>query len=238
MVSPLIQKLNSLSELKGEEQAALDALCRSSVFHRAGRDLIREGDRPDHVLLLVEGWANRYYLTADGKRQIMAFLIPGDLCDPHVFILHEMDHSIGVISDARVAEIPKQKILGITERFPAIARAFWWSALVDEAILRQWLVNVGQRDAYQRIAHLLCELWRRMCQVGLATEGKFNMPLTQQQLGDTLGLTSVHVNRMLQRMRGEGLISTSSKHLTILDSERLQEIAGFDPRYLHMTRAS
>ena len=235
MTNPLVQKLGSFNVLDAKDRDALDGLCQSSFSRAAGQHLIREGDRPDQVFLLVQGWAYRYKLTHDGSRQIMAYLIPGDLCDPHVFVLEAMDHSIALLTDAEVIAIPKQTIIDLTEQRPAIARAFWWSALVDEAVLREWLVNMGSRDAYERLAHLFCELWQRMFQVGLTRGDTYSLPVTQEQLGDTVGLTAVHVNRTLQQMRAAGLISTKSKQLTILEPERMKRAAGFDPKYLHLT---
>ncbi|RYF38523.1 MAG: Crp/Fnr family transcriptional regulator [Cytophagaceae bacterium] len=135
-----------------------------------------------------------------------------------------------------MAYIPKQTIIDLTDLHPRIARGFWWSTLVDEAILRHWLLNLGQRDAFERVAHLFCELWDRLSQVGLRADDKMDVPLTQEQLGDTLGLTSVHVNRMLQRLRGERLIELSNKSLRILDVNRLRTVAGYDPAYLHLKK--
>lgn len=234
MSNPLTTKLASFAQFSLEDAEALDRLCRNTFTIRGGRDLIRIGDRPEQVFLLLDGWACRYKDLPDGRRQILAYLIPGDLCDPHIFVFDEMDHSIRALGDARVAAIPKQVILDLTERYPALARGFWWSALVDEAISREWLVNVAQRDPYTRMAHLFCEMWLRMCKVGLARDGTFDLPLTQEQLGDTLGITPIHVNRVLQRMRAEGLISLNRRRMTIHDIRALQDAAEFDPRYLHL----
>lgn len=234
MANPLTIKLAGFANFTPEDAGALDRLCRNAFTVRGGRDLIRIGDRPEQVFLLLDGWACRYKDLPDGRRQILAYLIPGDLCDPHIFIFEEMDHSIRALGDARVAAIPKQVILDLTDRYPALARGFWWSALVDEAISREWLVNVAKRDSYTRMAHLFCEMWLRMCQVGLATNGTFDLPLTQEQLGDTLGITPIHVNRVLQRMRAEGLVSLCRRKMTIHDIDALQDAAEFDPRYLHL----
>lgn len=233
MSNPLTTKLNSFADLSAEETAALDAVCHDT-FTVKGRDLIRIGDRPEQVFLVLDGWACRYKDLPDGKRQILAYLIPGDLCDPHIFIFEQMDHSIRTIGETRVAAIPKQVILDLTERYPALARGFWWSALVDEAVSREWLVNVAQRDSYTRMAHLFCEIWLRMCQVKLTAGGSFDLPLTQEQLGDTLGITPVHVNRVLQRLRAEGLVTTRARRMTIHDIDALKEAAEFDARYLHL----
>ncbi len=236
MTNPLTMKLSSFTALTDHDRALLDGLVRHPVAMRGARDIITEGDRPERVILLMKGWAYRYKVLPDGKRQIMAYLLPGDLCDPHVFILRRMDHSIGLLSDAEVVTISKEDILQITEASPAIGRAFWWSTMVDEAVLRHWLVNMGQRDAFDRIAHLFCELWERAAHVDLVQGGSFDLPLTQEQLGDTMGLTSVHTNRVLQRMRTEGMIALESKRLTILDMDAMRRAAQFDPDYLHLQR--
>lgn len=115
-----------------------------------------------------------------------------------------------------------------------IERALWWATLVDEAVLREWLTSMGQRDAFSRIAHLLVELWLRMRAIGLAANDSFSLPLTQTDLGDALGLTPVHINRTLQRLRGDGLITLERKQLTIHGPDRLMELAGFEPNYLHL----
>lgn len=236
MVNPLVEKLSSFIDLSNADRAAIETLCLAPIEGKAGTELIREGDRPEVVYLLLKGWAYRYKILADGSRQIIAVLLPGDLCDQRIFILGEIDHSIGLLSDARYVKIPKEAIIDLTERHPAVARGFWWATLVDEAILREWLVGIGQRSSFDRLGHLFCELWLRMRQVGLTDEGRFHLPLTQEQLGDALGMTSVHVNRMLQKMRTEGLIVSESKQLIILDPDRLRSITGFNPNYLHLIR--
>ena len=236
MVDILARKLSSFIDLSEDDQLHLRDLCGKTRQVRAGEDIIHEGDRPENVFLLVEGWACRYKTLPDGQRQIMAYLIPGDLCDIHIFILKEMDHAIAFLNDGKVAAIPKEAMLQTLRQRPRIAQALFWSTLVDEATLRAWLVNIGQRDAYKRIAHLFCEMWLRMCEVGLTSGGEFSLPLTQEQLADTMGLTSVHVNRVLQRMRTEGLIRFSNKQMLIHDVEHMRLISGFDPNYLHLDR--
>ena len=209
-------------------------MCGDIRSYRAKQDLIKEGDRPQAVFLLLEGWACRYKIMPDGRRQIMAYLVPGDLCDVHIFILRQMDHSMALLSNARVAAIPRQQMITLFEERPNLARALWWSTLTDEAVLREWLVNIGQRDARERIAHLLAELWLRLRMVGLTNGGSFDLPLTQSDLGDTLGLTPVHVNRMLQRLRMEGLIDLSRGRLHIPDVPKLMAVTRFEPNYLHL----
>jgi CRP-like cAMP-binding protein len=231
--SPLLAKLETVATLDAEDRAAIADLGRSARDLGPRRTIIREGDRPDHVHLVLEGWAARQKQLADGSRQITAFLIPGDFCDLHVTILGEMDHSIGTLTRARVAYIPRAQMEALIAR-PGITRALWWATLVDEAVLRAWLVNVGRRDATESIGHLLCELYVRMKTVGLTTDHSYELPLTQEELADALGLTPVHVNRVLQRMRADGLISLKGGALTIHDYRRLEKASGFNPNYLHI----
>lgn len=232
---PLVAKLETFAELPGDDRRALAALSRNPRELGPRRTIIREGDRPDHVHLVVEGWAARYKTLSDGRHQIIAFLIPGDFCDLHVTLLGEMDHSIATITRARIAYVPQAEMDVLTDR-PAIARAFWWATLVDEAVLRAWVVNVGRRDAFESVGHLICELYLRMRNVGLAADHSFELPLTQEEIGDALGLTPVHVNRVLQRMRADGLITFARGALNILDYGRLEAASGFNPNYLHFER--
>ena len=153
-----------------------------------------------------------------------------------MFILREMDHSIAAVSPCKLVDIPREMILRLAER-PAIARALWWASLVDEAILREWLVNMGRRPAEERLAHLMCELLMRLRAVGLADGGRYELPMTQADLGDTLGLSTVHVNRVLQALRAKDLVELKSRTLVLLDPDRLMDFAGFNPNYLHLDRA-
>ena len=236
MGNPLTMKISSFVDLSEADRGLLDHLASCTSRMQAGQDIIQEGERPERVNLLLSGWAYRYKILPNGNRQIVAYLLPGDLCDAHVFILDKMDHSIGLLSDALISTISRETMLDVTERSPVIARALWWSTLVDEAVLRHWLINVGQRDAYGRVAHLFCELWERAAQVGLVTDDAFNLPLTQEQLGDTMGITPIHTNRTLQRMRAERIITFEGKRLTILNVQEMRRIADFDPNYLHQIK--
>jgi CRP-like cAMP-binding protein len=232
-VEALLAKLETVAALPQEDREALRAMCTDSRELDARRTIIREGDRPDCVHLVLDGWAARYSLLADGGRQITAFLIPGDFCDLHVTILGEMDHSIATITRATIAYAPRAVMDALTAR-PAVAMAMWWATLVDEAVLRAWIVNVGRRDAAQAIGHLMCELYLRLRNVGLATDHSYDLPLTQEELADALGLTPVHVNRVLKRMRADGLASLKRGALTIHDYRLLERASGFNPSYLHI----
>jgi len=236
MADVLYRKLSHFTDLTEQDRRAIDLLTADRFDMPARHTLVQQGERPSDVYLLLEGWGYRYKILPDGGRHILAYLVPGDLCDIHIFILKAMDHTLALLSRATVAVIPKKRMLEVMNDHPRIQRALWWATLVDEAILREWLVNIGQRDAYERVAHLFCELWARLSAVGLAAEDHFTLPLTQEELGDTVGLTAVHVNRTLQRMRAEGLIEFHRKQLTIRDPRRLMDAAGFEPNYLHLER--
>ena len=237
----LIRKLEQFTKLSAEDKKALERMASLNVRQLASKeDIVREGDKPRHVNLILEGWAFRYKDLEDGRRQITAFLVPGDICDMRMFILKEMDHSVGALTRLRVAEIPSKVILEMTDAHPRIARALWWNSLVEEAIAREWTANIGQRYATERLAHLFCELALRLRGLGLtngAAEGQsFELPVTQEQLGEATGMTTVHVNRTLQAMREQGLIVLRGRTLTIPDEEVLQSSALFNSNYLHLDR--
>jgi CRP-like cAMP-binding protein len=230
---PLIRKLERFTALSNDDKAAIRHATRNTRDIRQDRDIISEDDRPSHVHLMIEGWAARYKVMPDGSRQITAYLIPGDFCDLHVTILRRMDHGIVALTPAKVAFVDHEEMKALTHERPELTRALWWATLVDEGVLRAWIVNIGRRDAYEGVAHLMCELHLRMKNVGLVEDGTFHMPVTQEELADTLGITAVHVNRVLQRLRSEGLIELSGRVLKILDVNALIEASGFDAGYLH-----
>ncbi len=236
--NPLIRKLECFATLPEADKMLLERATANPRDVKAHRDLIREGDTPHDVFLVVEGFACRYKMLSDGRRQIMAYLLPGDLDDRDISILDEMDHSIGTLSACKVVQIPRETVKYWQEHHPALARALRWAALVDEAISREWLANIGRRPADRRIAHLLCELLLRLQAVGLATENSYDLPLTQDELADTTGLSVVHVNRVLQGLRGEKLIGSQSRRLDILDVEGLKAYAEFNPNYLHLKQGA
>lgn len=238
MVVHLVRKLEQFAELTPDDKRALERAGRQRVRSvRARDDIISEGDSPRHVNLILEGVACRYKMLADGRRQITAFLLPGDMCDLRMFILKEMDHSIGALSPLRVAEISEDALTGLTDGSIRLTRALWWNSLVEEAIAREWVVNLGRRDAQERMSHLLCEVFVRLESVGLTSSGSCELPITQTELGDALGLSEVHTNRTLQALRSRGLISLKAGTLMIHDLPALQELALFNPLYLHLDRA-
>lgn len=234
MSNPLVRKLEHGALLTDEDRAVLETISSKSRLIPTNHDIITEGMKPAAVNLVMRGFACRYKLLPDGKRQIMAFLVPGDFCDLNVSLLGEMDHTIGTGWGCDIVEIPRATIDEFNQNHPRIRRALQWSALVDEATLRAWLVSMGQRSANKQMAHLICELLVRLQTVGFADADSFNFPLSQIDLGDTLGLSVVHVNRTLQDLRGLNLVSWKHKRVHIPDVERLNAYADFDPSYLHL----
>jgi CRP-like cAMP-binding protein len=217
--------------------AAIDRISRRGTREvGARRDLIREGDPPRVVNLILDGWACRYKTLPDGRRQIVSLFVPGDLCDLNIFILKEMDHNIGAITSLKVAEIGREDMDRLMVEHPRITQALFWNELVTVAIQREWTLNLGQRSAYERLSHLLCEMFLRLRTVGLTDGNKCHFPLTQVDIADATGLTAVHVNRTLQELRRDKLIELHSKTLTILDLEALKTAAMFNDNYLHLNR--
>ena len=206
MSNPLISKLSLGVDLTAEDRLTLEGVVRHTRKVGPREDLIHEGDRPGNVHLVMDGFACRYKTLPNGRRQIMAFLIPGDFCDFHVAILGSMDHGIGTLTPCTMVGITPETIEELTTNHPRISRALWWCTLVDEAILREGLVNMGQRPAHQQAAHVICELLLRLQTVGRATENSYPFPLTQEEFGDALGLSVVHTNRTLQHLRDQDLI--------------------------------
>lgn len=228
------RKLERRDAIPPEEREALLRAAGAEVTFPAGADLVREGDRPDVSTLVVSGFTTRYRVLSDGQRQITAVHVPGDFVDLHSFVLKEMDHSVGALSACRVIQFPHQHLTTITERYPHLTRLLWLMTLLDSAIHREWIVAMGRRSAGAQMAHLVCELYVRLGVVGLVRDDSFTLPMTQTELGDALGISAVHVNRVLQELRTENLFTWHNQVLHILDWPRLQERAEFDPRYLHL----
>jgi CRP-like cAMP-binding protein len=231
--NPLIAKLENVACLSDDDRHALITACQNVRDIAANEDVISEGDKPEYIHLMLAGWACRYKDLEEGSRSITAYLVPGDFCDLHVTILGSMDHGIAALTPAKVAFISRTKMDELTRERPELTRALWWATLVDEGVLRAWLVNISRRDGFARVANLICELYERLDNVGLVNAGKFSLPLTQEEIADSTGMTPVHANRILQRLRRDGLLTLKGGNLNLLDAERLKEIAGFDPSYLH-----
>ena len=238
MANPWTMKMEQFTRFSNEERQILDRLISERQRQYApGEDILKEGDHVPDCHVVLSGLASRYKLLPDGGRQIMAFLVPGDLCDAEIFILKEMDHSVVAMSPTTVALISGDQMRDLLSNKGNVAQALWWGTLTDLAVLREWVVNHGRRDAHEQIAHLLYEMLVRYRMVEKTTDETLEFPLTQADLADATGLTPMHVSRMLQKLREEKLITLKNKTLTILDPERLREIAGYNANYLHLDRA-
>ncbi len=233
----LVRKLEYFTRLSGEDKRVLKRASEGKIRRFGARvDVIREGEAPEHVNLVLSGWACRYKYLEDGRRQIMSYFVPGDTCDLGVFLLRSMDHSIGTLTAVTMAEVSREAVLEMTGNHSRVSNALWWSTLVAEAVQREWVVNIGQRTAFERIGHLLCEIFIRLRCVGLTTDASCEFPITQAELGEATGLSTVHVNRTLQELRGSNLIVLRDKVLTIPDLAALQRASMFSPNYLHLDR--
>ena len=231
----LIQKLETLAGLSTEEKQALRSLPMSVKTFRADQDVVHEGDCPVECCLVLTGMVFRYLMLDDGRRQIMGFYIPGDIPDLQSLHIKIMDHSVGTLVPTTVALIPHRSLNDLNARYPGVANALWRDTIVDAAMFRLWMVGLGRKSAHERIAHLLCELLVRFKAVGLAKDDQTcEFPITQAELGDALGLTTVHTNRVVQDLRADGLIILRGSSLHINDWERLQQRAKFNPTYLHL----
>jgi CRP-like cAMP-binding protein len=233
----VIRRLNALRPLS---EGATDALTRvlfENQQHAAqGTDLIGEDEPVDSVRILLSGWLCRYKTLEDGRRQIVNFILPGESCDAHAYLLSRMDHSIGALTPVRYAEIKRGPFERLVAGDRTLAEAIWCETLLNVAIQREWAINLGRRSAIERVSHLLCEIFDRLRPVGLVDGHSCSLPVTQTELADATGLSVVHLNRTLQELRGSGLIVLRDRVLTIPDLDMLKETALFSPSYLHLYR--
>ena len=234
--NPFIRKLEYIHPLTAEEEAVVVSICTRTLSFDKDEHIVLEGDLPTDCNLLLEGMTCRNNVTTEGSRQIFSFHIPGDIFDAQSFLLQTMDHTVTALIRSTVAVIPHTKMIELTEQHPRIARAVWKDSLIDASIFREWIMNIGQREAYPRLAHLICEIYLRHDVVGLAEGWSIPWPITQRDLGDATGMSNVHVNRTLQEIRAAGLVTLTKSRLEILDWEGLKQAGQFDPTYLHVKR--
>ncbi|USI72088.1 Crp/Fnr family transcriptional regulator [Sphingomonas morindae] len=229
----LARRLAALAPLSEAERRMLAVDPSQRVRRTPARaDIVREGDAPGDLRLLLSGWAARYKMLDDGRRQIVGLLLPGDLFDLHMTVLHELDHSIAALTDLRLVEIPHERLDQVLRGSGAIARALRRYTLMGAAIQREWLLSLGQRTAFERLGHLLCEIHIRLSMVGLTNGNACDMPMTQTEMADATGITPVHVNRTLQEMRARGLIVLKGRILEIPDLDQLKQVSLFSDAYL------
>jgi CRP-like cAMP-binding protein len=230
----LIRKLDRLTALSEADKHAIAALPVRITRATAGVNLVSEGDRVTNCCLLLGGYAFRYKSAVNGKRQIVSFHMTGDVLDLQNMLLPRADHGVQTLTEATIAWIAGTALETLIEEHPVIGKALWRDTLIDASIFREWVLNVGQRDAKSRIAHMLCEFAVRREAAGLGTPERFELPMSQEHIADATGLTPVHVNRMLMALANEGLIERDKRDVRIADWERLRRAAGFHVDYLHM----
>jgi CRP-like cAMP-binding protein len=238
MRNPWTMKMEQFTPFTEEQRARLDSLIAGrQQTYAGGEDILVEGQQVNECHVIVTGLAARYKLLPDGERQIMAFLIPGDLCDAEVFILEEMDHSVYALTPTTCAIIRADTMRSLLREVSRMSEALWWGTMTDLAVLRERVVDLGRRDARERLAHLIYEMLVRYRVVGETSDDTMPWPITQDELADAVGLTPIHVNRTLKELRDEGLIDFDRRELKVLDRLRLREVGKFNPNYLHLRRA-
>ncbi len=230
----LVRNLELRSPLPPEDRVAVLGLPFTLRTLEAATYTVREADAPEHCAVLVSGFAYRQKLTGDGSRQIVALHIPGDALDFQNLFLNISDHSLQMLTRAEVAFVPIHDLQVLARERPAVGHAILVKILVEASIFREWVLNVGRRDSRMRLAHLLCELGVRLDAEGLAEDYGYELPMTQEQLADALGLTPVHVNRTLKTLEAEGLIVRSKRSVSFPDWKRLRLVGDFNQRYLHL----
>ncbi|MDX3929784.1 MAG: Crp/Fnr family transcriptional regulator [Shinella sp.] len=232
MIESLLLNLQNRDVVTDEEQALLRKIISRDRRFMVDEDIVSEGARPTYSTLLVDGFAARYKFLADGTRQITALHIAGDFVDLHAFLLKTMDHGIVAMSPCHVAFADHSALKELTETQPHLARLLWLDTLVDGAIHREWIVAMGRRSKKAHLAHLVCELYVRLRAVKRTAGYSFHFPLTQIELADVLGISVVHLNKTLQMLRRDELLTWLNQTITILDWPRLKALAQFDPTYL------
>lgn len=234
MIDTHLARIRARHPLSSEEEAAIRAIAGPAFDVPARRVLVEPGARLDRSLLILDGIAARYKDLRDGQRQTTALHVAGDFADLHSFTLKRLDHALMTLTPCRIAPVPHAKIDDLVTRFPRLGRLYWFSTNLDASIHREWVLSVGVRDALARIAHLFCELQVRLGLVGLAEPDRYRLALSQIDLAECHGLTPIHVNRSLRRLREMGVLTFRSGLVEITDPDGLRAIAEFDPDYLYL----
>ncbi|HEX8578122.1 MAG TPA: Crp/Fnr family transcriptional regulator [Allosphingosinicella sp.] len=229
----MVRRLERRSPLGPADRQTLLTLPHSVRRLPANAHVVRDGDKPEHCALLLSGFAFRYKLTGEGARQIISLHIASEFLDLQNSFIGLADTSVQTLTECDVALISTGTVQDLALNNPAIGRALWMDTLIDSSIFREWVVNVGRRDSRARVAHILCEFSLRLEEAGLAKDHRYELPMTQEQLGDAVGLTPVHVNRVLRQLGDEGLISRDRRAIAIEDWPRMRDVGDFNERYLH-----
>ena len=230
-----VRRLCAHSTLTAEERGAIMALPATSIEIRAHIDFVRLGETVNHSCLVSEGLVGRFGQTEDGRRQFVSVHVPGEMIDLPSVMMPQSTTALNALSMTTVFKIPHEDLRELGFRYPAIAAAFWRDCVLDARIVSQWLINVGRRDARSRIAHFLCELAVRYQMMDQSDGANYRLPMSQEQMADALGLTSVHVNRMLMSLRTDGMVNFDRGEVRILDRNGLARTGDFDPGYLRTT---
>ena len=234
----LIKRLRTCSGITEEDIQEIRALPIAVKQYPAERAVVRDGETATDCCLIVEGFCARSKTIADGKRQILSIHIPSEIPDLMSLFLHVMDHDLSTLTPCTLGFIAHETLQKLHRRRPNVAEIFWRDTLIDAAMFREWIVNVGQRPAPARLAHVMAELRERLRVIGRADRNSFEMPLTQEQIGEALGVTAVHANRVIKQLREEGVVDLHRGRVTVLDETKFQELADFDNRYLHQSPAT
>ncbi|SFH96451.1 cAMP-binding domain of CRP or a regulatory subunit of cAMP-dependent protein kinases [Bradyrhizobium sp. cf659] len=231
----LVRRLRVSSGLSEEDVREIEALPIAVRQYPAETPVVRDGERATECCLIVEGFCARSKTIASGKRQILSLHIPGEIPDLMSLFLHVMDHELSTLTPCTLGFISHDTLRRLHQRRPVVAEMFWRDTLIDAAMFREWIVNVGQRPAPARLAHVMIELRERLRVIGRADDNNFEMPLTQEQIGEALGITAVHANRVIKQLRQDGIVEFQRGRVTVLDEARFWELADFDGRYLHQS---
>jgi CRP-like cAMP-binding protein len=234
VLAPMVRQLGVREDLSKGDRDAIFALPFTVRHVQAGQFLVWDGDKPQNTCLLISGFAIRHKIAGNGGRQIVSIHMRGDIVDLQNSLLGTADHNVQMLTAGDVALIPVEAMRELAFNNPSVGMAMWYETLVEGSIFREWVLNVGRRDARTRIAHLLCELALRMEGAGLGEHINYELPITQEQLADAVSLTSVHVNRTLMKLQQDGLITRNRRMITVVDWKKMMNEADFDPRYLHI----
>lgn len=236
MISVHLKQLRKRTEISAEEERAIRNSVAETRRLPADEVVVHSGVELNSSLMLLEGWMARSKDLESGERQVTELHVAGDFADLHGFTLKKLEHDLLTLTECTVAVVPHERLKDITERYPHLARVYWFSTNIDAAIHREWALSLGQRSAMSRMAHLFCELHLRLEIVGRTQGNSYELPLTQRELAECLGLTVVHANRTIQELRRRGLVEFENRRLTLLDRRGIEGVAEFDPSYLYLNR--
>lgn len=232
----LVRKLSAYAQISDEAQAAIEAMTLSLQLFHPNDHIVTEGSRAANVMVVERGWAIRFRTLEDGRRQIVNIMLPGDMFDQQVLVQSKTDHGVEALTDVEIRALDPTGFLNVFNEYPDLARALWWSVVQEEGLLREQIVQLGQRTAKERLAHVFIELFHRLRIIGMidGDDDAYRMPLRNSHLSDYLGMSRVHVSRTLQFMKSEGLIRRRPQFIELLDRKGLRDLAQFDPKHLHL----